>query len=187
MVAVMDVARRDGQLFHQRRLGVGAHVHLVPVHCLAAAVARPAGLGIVPTGQAHHARIHQRARLHLYCPAPQLGGDQVEQRLIQTAVPQKLPAKPRERCPLRRRLAARKPAEPTERRPILQRFRQPDVRQVVPNRQQNARNNASGGQLASPRGAAYTTDSRALIGDQSIRSAISSSGDRWDARGNRAS
>ena len=173
MVAVMDVARRDRKLLHERRLGVRSHVHLVPMHRFPAAVPRPTGFGIVPTGGAHHARIHQRARLDAHCPAPELVHGRVEQHLIQ-AVPQEFAAKPDKGRALRCRLRAGKPAEPSERCPILQRFRQLDVRQIVPDPSSSARNNAKGGQPASPRGAAYTTDNRASIGDQSMRSAIAS-------------
>jgi len=84
---------------------------------------------------AHHARLHQCAGLHLLGPAQQLGGNQVEQDLIQTVL-QQLPAKPHEHRPLWRPLGTRNTAEPTERPPVLQRFRKPDVLQTVQDRQQ---------------------------------------------------
>ena len=86
---------------------------------------------------------------------------------------------------LRCRFRTGKAAEPPERRSILQRFRQLDVRQACQAANNSARNN--GDPIASPRGAAYTTDNRASLSDQSMRSAIASNDERGDPVANNAS
>ena len=82
----------------------------------------------------------------------------------------------RDRKSLHRRcLGPRKPVEPAERRSALQRVRETESDRSWQTAGNSAGNNASGCQLAARCDAGFTTYGCASIGDQSVRSAISSS------------
>lgn len=110
-LAVVDVGRRDGDLLHQCGLGVGSDMGLEAMNRRSALVLDPMRLAVALAGGGDDGRIDQRARLQPDRPRFELGGDRLEQGLVQPARRQRL-AKAHEGGPFRRRLQSGEPAEP---------------------------------------------------------------------------
>jgi hypothetical protein len=140
----------------------------------------PAGLFIVFTRRGDDGGVDKRSCLDPDCLGFELGGDLVEQRLVQVLSDEGFP-EPNEGGALRRGFIPREPAIASELRAIVQGFGELTSERSYHMASNIALNKANGGHAGSPFAEQEMLANRRSIGAQSIKSCRSSSEQRRPA------
>src|ERR1700722_1801340 len=178
--AIIHVCGRNCDFLDQSRVGVSANMRLEAIDCRPAFVFDPARLAVAFARGGNDGGVDKRSCLDPDRLGLELGGDLVEQRLVQVLSDEGFP-EPNEGGALRRGFIPREPAIASERRAIVQGFSELHVRKIVPHGKQHRLNKANGGHAGSPFAEQEMLANRRSIGAQSIKSCRSSSEQRRPA------